>query len=137
MPVEVGSSVADFVERVGAFSEESKRLVKATRIAGRADKNRTNSGIKTGPTGPKRTPAWKFCVPALNAVVTRGGVADMTQVLTDLEVSLAALLTEKDRSPDPKRDPRIFALGVSRLFRLLQRLETSISFMRASLQGPL
>jgi len=119
--MEVGSSVADFAERVAAFSEEWKRLVKATRIAVHADKNHTSGG-KTGPaTGPKRTPAWKFCVPALKAVVSRGGVADMTQVLTDLDVALAASLTEKDRSRDVKRDSPKWHSAVQRAYRQSQR----------------
>ena len=99
-PVSVGRSVADFTKRVAAFADEWKRLVKATRVTARANHNRSGGQLKQATGTPKITPAWKFCVPALQTVVERGGTADMAQVIADLEGSLADRLTEKDRAVD-------------------------------------
>jgi hypothetical protein len=116
----VGRSVADFAERVAAFADEWKRLVKAARITARANHSRSGGEFKQG-TGPKSTPAWKFCVPGLQAVVKRGGTADMGQVLADLEGSLTDKLTEKDRAVDSKHGNPKWHSSVRRAYRQSQR----------------
>lgn len=116
----VGRSVADFSERVTAFADEWKRLVKATRITARANHDRSGGELKHA-AGPKHTPVWRFCVPALQAVVERGGTADMGQVVADLERSLAAGLTEKDRTVDSKRGDPKWHSSVRRSYRQSQR----------------
>lgn len=117
----VGRSVADFTERVAAFADEWKRLVKATRITARANQNRSGGQLKQATRTPKRTPAWKFYVPALQAVLERGGTADMAQVVADLERSLADRLTERDRVVDPKGGNPKWLSSVRRAYRQSQR----------------
>ena len=95
--MDVGRSVADFVERLDAFGQEWKRLAKATRIANSANKE---APVKvTFGKGKNKTPAWKFCIPALRALVSMGGSARHEQVLQEVERSINSVLTEKDFQP--------------------------------------
>ena len=92
--MDIGRSVTDFAERVDAFGQEWKRLAKATRIANIADKQ---AAVKiTSGKGKIKTPAWKFCAPALQALVSKGGSARHEEVLQELERSMNSVLTEKD-----------------------------------------
>jgi hypothetical protein len=69
--MEMGRSVTDFAQRLGAFAEEWKRLVRATRIVARAHAG-NEAGKPAGTTTTKRTPVWKFCEPALRVLGARG-----------------------------------------------------------------
>ena len=104
--MEIGRSVSDFAQRVEAFANEWKRLAKATRIANAETAGEAPSriSIKTPPT---KTPAWKFCTPALELLNSKGGSLNHQDVLLGLEQSMSSILTNKDREPkSPRNAPR-------------------------------
>lgn len=90
--MEIGRSVADFGKRARAFAEEWKRLTKATKLANAKPSPNLDSA---GKAGPKRTPIWKFCVPALRALAA-GEEMTLDQVLAGVEKQMASVLTAKD-----------------------------------------
>lgn len=117
--MEVGRSVADFAERVSAFSQEWKRLVKAARIVARP-KQTPEMGGRASRTSAERTPGWKFCAPALKVLLARGGIATFKEMLSDLEGSLAATLTQSDKMMGAGSVPR-WHREVHRAYRECQR----------------
>ena len=118
--IEVGRAVADFEGRAGTFGQEWKRLVKATRIAARAQT--PSAPVRTGGVAKSsRTPSWKFCSPALKAILHKGGTASLNEVLTALEESLSQTLTESDREiVNPRGIPR-WHVAVQRAYRQCQK----------------
>ena len=82
--MEMGSSVADFAQRLDAFAEEWKRLVKAARIVARADSGENQIAKTAAPSSAKRTPIWRLCEQALRALSARGGAASLAEVVEDL-----------------------------------------------------
>ena len=99
--MEVGQSVADFADRLDAFGQEWKRLVKATRIA--AGKGAGATTMKPSSPRKKATPASRFYEPAIKAVAARGGEATSDQLAQDLEPSFGSQLTEADLKALPRR----------------------------------
>jgi hypothetical protein len=95
--MEMGRSVADFTQRLEAFAEEWKRLVKATRIVARARSASDAGKPAPGPTR-RRTPIWKFSEPALKALAARGGSASLPEILEDLGQDPSVALTDRDRA---------------------------------------
>ncbi len=118
--METGRSVADFAKRVEAFGQEWRRLTKATRIANVAagEQGAPKVAIRTRST---KTPAWKFCTPALEFLVSRGGSASHEQVLSGLEQSMLSALTEKDRKPKPPLNAPRWHGAIKKANRLCQR----------------
>ena len=115
----VGSSLGDFAARVTAFSTEWKRVVRAAKITSRADRPVGTASKAT--TRSKQTPVWKFCTPALKAILSRGGTAEMSQVLADLQANLATDLTDRDTSIDVTRGTPKWHRTVRRAYRQSQR----------------
>jgi hypothetical protein len=116
--MDIGRSVADFAERVDAFGQEWKRLARATRIA--------NSGAdKLGhvkvTSGKGKTPAWKFCTPALQALVSMGGSAKHEEVLRELERLITSVLTEKDKQSKSPGSAPLWHLAVKKAYKQCQR----------------
>lgn len=118
--MEVGSSVSDFAGRVEAFGNEWKRLTKATRIANAEtvgqDPPRTATRARS-----IKTPAWKFCTPALELLGSKGGSLSHQEVLLGLEQSISSTLTYKDReSKSPRSAPRWHG-AIKRAYKQCQR----------------
>jgi len=104
--MEIGRSVSDFAERVEAFGNEWKRLTKATRIANAETAGQAPPRIAIRARSVK-TPAWKFCTPALELLSSKGGSLNHQEVLLGLEQSMSSTLTDKDReSKSPRNAPR-------------------------------
>jgi len=93
----VGRSVAEFAERVEAFAQEWKRLAKTAHLVPRAPKL-PPAEKGTGKANNTRTPAWKFCEPALKILAGKGGTATSNEILTDLGQLLTGRLTEADQA---------------------------------------
>jgi Mrr restriction endonuclease-like protein len=108
--MEVGKSVADFADRLDAFGQEWKRLVKATRIA--AGKKGGARTVKFSSPRKKATPPSRFYEPAIKALAARGGEATSDQLAQDLEPSFSSELNEADLKTLPRR-------GVPRWWRTL------------------
>lgn len=118
--MEVGRSLADFAQRVDAFAQEWKTLVRTTRLAARANEPpRPGNGVKTS--GPKRTPAWKFCKPALKALVAHGGRATMDELAADLATNLAPTLGEPDLQVVPAKGMPRWQIALAQAYRQCQR----------------
>jgi Mrr N-terminal domain len=100
--MEMGRSVADYADRMEAFAEEWKRLVKATRIVARSHVGK-EPGKPAATAKAKRTPMWKYCEPALKALAARGGAASLTELLEDLGRDFAQTLTDFDRATSSSR----------------------------------
>jgi len=116
----VGRSLADFAQRVDAFAKEWKTLVRTTRIAARANKpNRAVNGVKTK--GPTRTPAWRFCEPALKALAARGGKATTDDLVTDLGKDLAPSLGAPDIRVAPAKGVPQWQIALAQAYRECQR----------------
>jgi hypothetical protein len=113
--MQVGGSVADFAKRVTDFTNEWKRLAKTTRIVAGAS-HQPNPPKRSVP-GQRRTPDWKFCLPALQSVLDRGGTATMDQVLSDVGESAGNKLTEKDRMPSGRKGVARWQSAVRRAYR--------------------
>lgn len=94
--MEMGRSVADFAGRLDAFVAEWRRLVKATRIVARSQSANDPVG-STVTTATKQTPVWKFCEPALRALVARGGSASLHEIVDDLGRDSALMLNGADK----------------------------------------
>ena len=106
MWMEMGRSVGDFAQRLDTFADEWQRLVRATRIMAQTHPE-TQGGKRITTHSAKRTPSWKFCAPALKALVAREGTASLPQLIEDLNRDLAAVLTTYDRSvPSGRSVPR-------------------------------
>lgn len=118
--IEVGRSLADFAQRVDAFAQEWKTLVRTTRIAAHSDGSRRAVSSTKG-SGPKRTPAWKFCKPALRALVAHGGRATMDEVTTDLATDLAPSLAESDLQVVPAKGMARWQIALAQAYRQCQR----------------
>lgn len=118
--IDVGKAVADFEERASTFAQEWKRLVKATRIAARAQTS--TASVRTGgTTSSAKTPSWKFCSPALKVLMQKGGTATLNEILTGLDESLSQILTESDRKiANPRGMPR-WHVAVQRAYRQCQK----------------
>lgn len=116
----VGRSVAEFAQRVEAFAQEWKRLVKTARLVVRPPKVPL---VDTGT--PKahsnRTPAWKFCEPALKILSGRGGTATLGEILSDLQPLLAGRLTDSDQALVGKDGGPRWHNDVQRAYRQCQR----------------
>jgi hypothetical protein len=119
--MEVGSSITDFAARVEAFGEEWKTLTRATRIANASASERVqgNTGIKFG--SAKKTPAWKFCTPALELLISTSGSMNHEQVLVGLEQSMSSILTNKDRESKTPRNPPRWQGAVKKAHKHCQR----------------
>jgi len=118
--MDIGRSVADFAERVDAFGQEWKRLTKATRVANSAAGKQIPASVASG-SGAKKTPAWKFCTPALQAILSMGGSARQEDLLQELERSMMSVLTEKDlQSKSPGSAP-VWHIAVKRAYKQCQR----------------
>lgn len=118
--MDVGRSVADFAERVDVFGQEWKRLAKATRIANATSEGNGPPKARTGTRSPK-TPAWKFCTPALEFLASKGGTASHEEVISGLEQSMGATLTEKDRESKAPRNPPRWHGAVKKAYKHCQR----------------
>ena len=116
--MENGRAVAEFTDRVEAFVQEWKRLVKTTRLT---DKSAEPTTLKVTLRKPSRTPLWKFCIPALDFVVSRGGSATHDEVITGLEESMGSFLTPKDREPKSPRNPPRWYGTVKKAYKHCQR----------------
>jgi hypothetical protein len=118
--MEVGQSLADFAQRVHAYSQEWQTLVRTTRIAGRSDKPpATLRGAATG--APRRTPAWRLCLPALRAVEAHSGKIAMEDLVTDLSRDLAPQLEPRDLQVLPKKGMPRWQVALSQAYRHCQR----------------
>lgn len=118
--MEMGRSVTDFAQRLEAFSEEWKRLVKATRIVARA-----HAGGKADKPAARamtrRTPIWKFCEPALRALAARGGASTLPELVEELGRDPSLVLTDFDRvTSSPRGAPR-WHKAVEQAYRHCQR----------------
>ncbi len=113
--MQVGGSVADFIQRVSDFSNEWKRLAKTTKIVAGANHHPIQPTRNSS--SRKRTPDWKFCQPALQSVLGRGGTATMAQVLADVGESADNKLTEKDRAPSGRSGVPRWQNAVRRAYR--------------------
>jgi hypothetical protein len=118
--MEMGRSVTDFAQRLGAFAEEWKRLVKATRIVARAHAgNEAAKPVARATT--RRTPVWKFCEPALRALGARGGVASLPELVQDLGRDPSLTLTDFDRATSSPRGAPRWHKAVEQAYRQCQR----------------
>ena len=118
--METGRSVTDFAERLEAFAEEWKRLVKATRIVARAhagsEADKPAVRVMT-----RRTPIWKFCEPSLRALAARGGAASLPELVEELDRDPSLILTDFDRvASSPLGAPR-WHKAVEQAYRHCQR----------------
>ena len=116
----VGRSVAEFAQRVEAFAQEWKRLVKTARLVVRPSKE-PRVDIGTPQADSTRTPAWKFCEPALKMLAGRGGTATLGQILSDLQPFLAGRLTDSDQALVGKDSVPRWHSDVQRAYRQCQR----------------
>jgi hypothetical protein len=96
--MEIGRSLAEFSSRAGAYAEEWKRLVRATRLA--AGENEpggaaTDSG-KQAPHGARHTPAWRFYTPLLKALAARSAPMSSADVIATIEPVVTSQLNEHD-----------------------------------------
>jgi hypothetical protein len=116
----VGRSVAEFAQRVEAFEQEWKRLVKTARLVVRPPKGPL---VDTGTphADSTRTPAWKFCEPALKMLAGRGGTATLDEILSDLQPFLAGRLTDSDQALVGKDGVPRWQHDVQRAYRQCQR----------------
>jgi hypothetical protein len=108
----VGKNVIDFANRLDAFEQEWKRLVKATRIAA-ANKNSATKVSNAASQGKKATPASRFYEPAIRALANLGGEATAEQLLRGLESAIGYELTKADLQILPRR-------GIPRWHRTLE-----------------
>jgi hypothetical protein len=117
--MEVGQAVGDFAQRASTFAQEWKYLVKATRVAARAQLSTTSTAGRI----PKseRTPVWKFCAPALKILMQKGGSANLDEIIVSLEESLNGILTESDRQPSKSRGIPRWHSTVQRAYRQCQK----------------
>lgn len=118
--MEIGRSVADFTERVDAFTQEWKRLVKATRIAAGAN-TKANLNKLARSEKSNRTPPSKFCVPLLKALAARGGTANLEELIADLERSHELSLSESDRMVHSSSGAQRWHATVKRACRMGKR----------------
>jgi hypothetical protein len=118
--IEIGRAVKDFGDRARAFAEEWKHLVKATRIVARSNKTSTSVNLAQR-SGPKRTPAWKFCAPALQELIQKGGTASLDEIRAGLEVRLGESLTEPDLEMSKSRGIPRWHVAVQRAYRQCQK----------------
>jgi hypothetical protein len=116
----VGRSVAEFAQRVEAFAQEWKRLVKTARLVVRPTKVPL---VETGTlqANSTRTPVWKFCEPALKILAGRGGTATLGEILSDLQSLLAGRLTDSDQTLVGKNGIPRWHNDVQRAYRQCQR----------------
>ena len=118
--IDIGRSVADFADRVDAFGQEWKRLAKAAQIVNRVVEKQVPVKVTAGRESSK-TPAWKFCTPALQAILSIGGDARHEEVLQELERSMISVLVDKDyQSKGPGGAP-LWHTAVKRAYRQCQR----------------
>ncbi len=118
--MDIARSVTDFSERVDAFGQEWKRLVKATRIANTGAVKQASTKVTPG-RGKSKTPTWKFCTPALQAILSIGGDAKHEEVLQELEQSMTSVLTEKDRQSKSPGGAPLWHMAVKKAYRQCQR----------------
>jgi hypothetical protein len=116
----VGRSLSDFAQRVDAFAKEWKTLVRTTRIAAQANKP-LRAGNGANAKGPKRTPAWKFCEPALKALAAHGGKATTDELIADLGRDLAPSLGAPDRRVAPAKGVPQWQVALAQAYRECQR----------------
>jgi hypothetical protein len=97
----VGRTLADFAGRADAYFAEWKTLVRTSRIAGASEAKKTVNGGAAArrKQASRRTPAWRFYQPALQAVLKNGGEATLQQVLASLAIDLAGQFSVKDLAP--------------------------------------
>ena len=93
--MEMGRSVTDFAQRLDAFGEEWKRLVRAARMVARA--HGENEAGKVARATTRRTPVWRFYEPALRALAARGCAASLAELVEDLGRDASMTLTDFDR----------------------------------------
>jgi DNA-binding transcriptional regulator YhcF (GntR family) len=117
---DIGRSVADFSDRVDAFGQEWKRLAKAAQIANSVAKKQVPVKVTSG-RGKSKTPAWKFCTPALQAILSIGGDAKHEAVLHELESSMMSVLVDKDYQAKGPGGVPLWHTAVKRAYRQCQR----------------
>jgi hypothetical protein len=118
--MEMGRSVADFTQRLEAFAEEWKRVVRATRIAAQA-RSGNEADRPAAVATTKRTPIWKFSEPALRALAARGGTASLPEILEDLGRESSLALTDRDRAESPPHGAPRWHKAVNQAYKHCQR----------------
>ena len=87
--INLAKSVMDYEKRLNAFINEWKTIVKTTKISIK-DSNKEIKGE------PKRTPAWKYYMPILQALSDKGGQAYMKELIVGVEKRIKSELKKKD-----------------------------------------
>ena len=118
--MEIGRAVGDYADRVDAFGQEWKRLSKATRIANTITEKHAPVKGTSGRVRSK-TPAWKFCTPALQAVLSMGGDAKNEDVLQKMEQSMTSALTDKDHQSKSPGGAPLWHMAVKKAYKQCQR----------------
>lgn len=116
----IGRSVTEFGQRVEAFAQEWRRLVKSARLVARPTKTPVVDAMPAGKNS-NRTPVWKFCEPALKVLAARGGTATLEEILGDLQPLLAGILTDSDKASAAKKGVPRWHNEVQRAYRQCQR----------------
>lgn len=117
--MEVGRSVTDFRDRAEAFTQEWKTLVKGIRTQNKG-KSEHPGLVGSGP-GKKRPFAWRFCVPILKFLATRGGGATSDEIAAHVEQNMGSQLTESDRKPSQRSGLPKWQSGLRKAYKQYQR----------------
>lgn len=118
--MEVGRSVTDFRDRAEAFTKEWKALVKGIRTINH-DKSESPGPVSARSTGGRRPFTWRFCVPILNFLVTRGGAATTDEVAAQVEQNMGSQLAEPDKALSPRTGLPKWHGGVKKAYKHYQR----------------
>jgi hypothetical protein len=114
---DVGRSLADFSARFASYAAEWKAIVRGARLKGvPAESSSHGSGRKAS-----YMPEWKLSVPALKALLHRGGSATLSELTNDLGASLGQELTDADRHVIPSRGIPRWHRTLVKTHRLCQR----------------
>jgi hypothetical protein len=103
--VEIGRAVSDFENRVDAFSQEWRRLVKATKLVA-IHEAIPDKALPRSNKNASQTPLWAFYTPALKVVAACGGSATFEDVDDGIEASMRDRFTERDLRASKKGLPR-------------------------------
>lgn len=117
--MDIGQMVGEFSARVDVFAKEWEQLLDSARAA--VGEGSGGDSERPGKRGSKRTPAWKFRGPALQALLNRGGTASHTDIVSDLRDSMASGFTETDQAVMPARGTPLWHDAVRRVYRQCQR----------------
>jgi hypothetical protein len=92
----IAKSVMDYETRLNAFMDEWQTIVKTTKIA--------VSAVNKEPKGePKRTPAWNFYIPLLQALSDKGGQAYIKELVPGVEKRTKGELKKRDLEINKKK----------------------------------